>query len=251
MGVFIIAAAGLAAVPMVLRMRQTRLTTACANAVLLLALCAGFRVGAADYFGIYLNSATAAVTGGDSVVRQLDVARTGFVSTGGATSIAPAPDRHSGGGQSGRETQADSVAPVGGGVASRMWQLLSGMVALFVPISLARSLGLISFEGGRGLLFITDLDTLFMDALLAAALYVTFRRRTRPWTDPTTLFALALSLSVALSMAYVVTNFGTLFRLRLLVSVPVWLLPAFQGASTALQERARLTRAPGNDVWVQ
>jgi hypothetical protein len=250
MGVFIIAAAGVAALPMLIRMRHLRLATACANALLLLALCAGFRLGAPDYFGTYLNSATAAVTGGDGVLRQLDVARTGFVATGGATSIAPAPVRHSKAGERKQGAGSASEGSVDGGVTSRLRQLLSGIVALFVPISLARSLGLISFEGGRGLLFITDLDTLFMDALLAAALYLAFRGRTRPWADPTTLFTLALFLSVVLSMAYVVTNFGTLFRLRLLVSVPVWLLPAFQGTSV-LRTRPGLNTASGSDAWVR
>ena len=44
-----------------------------------------------------------------------------------------------------------------------------------------------------------------------------------------TVFVLAFASMTALAMAYTVTNFGTLFRLRLLVAVPLWLLPAFAG----------------------
>jgi hypothetical protein len=40
-------------------------------------------------------------------------------------------------------------------------------------------------------------------------------------------FVFVFAAVTLVTMAYVVTNFGTLFRLRLLVAAPLWLLPAF------------------------
>jgi hypothetical protein len=42
---------------------------------------------------------------------------------------------------------------------------------------------------------------------------------------PYVVFATGLTVALALPMAYVVTNFGTLFRLRLMVAAVLWCLP--------------------------
>jgi len=88
--------------------------------------------------------------------------------------------------------------------------------------------------GGRGLLFITDADTVFFDGTLAASLGVLLaaRRRVASWL-PLVWFAGSLALVSALSMAYVVTNFGTMFRLRLIVAAPIWILPALLASRRA------------------
>ncbi len=82
------------------------------------------------------------------------------------------------------------------------------------------------FTGGRGLLAITDADTLLMDLTIGAAIAVLVRRRSAiRGRLPYVCFMATLGLAAALLMAYIVTNFGTLFRLRVMASVPLWLLP--------------------------
>ena len=46
--------------------------------------------------------------------------------------------------------------------------------------------------------------------------------------DPALLFAVVLAAMTCLALAYVVTNFGTLFRLRLLVAAPLWVIPVLR-----------------------
>ena len=100
-----------------------------------------------------------------------------------------------------------------------------GISMLFVPISLLQSLSVVQFSGGRGLLFLTDLDTLFLDVTIAAGLVLVYRRWTRARRQlPFLCFLLVLGTVTGGLLAYVVTNFGALFRLRLLMAVPLWML---------------------------
>jgi hypothetical protein len=95
---------------------------------------------------------------------------------------------------------------------------------MFVPISLLRATGIVNFSGGRGLLFLTDIDTLVNDLVLGVCIYFLVARY-RPARWPQFVAVLTFTLLMTLALAYVVTNFGTLFRLRLMASASVWLLP--------------------------
>ncbi|MGH7335709.1 MAG: hypothetical protein ACREKS_23755 [Candidatus Rokuibacteriota bacterium] len=104
-------------------------------------------------------------------------------------------------------------------------RLAIGLATLFVPMSVLRSLSIVQFPGGRGLLFLTDLDTLFLDATMVVAFVLLYRRwRGARRQIPYACFVLLLAGVTAVLLAYVVTNFGTLFRLRLMMAVPVWML---------------------------
>jgi hypothetical protein len=106
-----------------------------------------------------------------------------------------------------------------------------------VPVSLLRATGLVNFTGGGRMLLLTDVDTLFLDLTIVACLVLVWRHRREiggAWTLAA--FLLVLGVVSALLVGYVVTNYGTLFRLRLLAVVPFWLLPlvlARPGAPTA------------------
>jgi hypothetical protein len=104
-------------------------------------------------------------------------------------------------------------------------RLLFGLGALFVPISVLQGVSGVEVPGGRGLLFLTDVDTLFIDLTIFATLVLLWTRRpeVRRHASYAT-FALMLGCLTALLLAYVVTNFGTLFRLRMLTVVPFWML---------------------------
>lgn len=127
-------------------------------------------------------------------------------------------------------TAANAPTSENGGPST--WQSIStsrrvvfGIVALAVPMSLTRALGLVRFPGGRGLLLISDIDTIFLDMTIFAGLVLVatqFRRVKRNWSFALT--ALLVGGVTAVLLGYVVTNYGTLFRLRLIAAMPFWLL---------------------------
>ena len=97
---------------------------------------------------------------------------------------------------------------------------------MFIPRTLAQAVGLIRIGGGRGFWFFVETDTLVFDAvLLFAGVYCT--RALRSYARATPLFVLLVLvfLMTASPMMYAVTNFGTLFRLRLMVYFIAAILP--------------------------
>ena len=138
-------------------------------------------------------------------VEALDEARGGFLRSGGATNAAN--------------------ATVARDVPGRLRTVAEGSLLVFVPVAVLRPLGLVTFSGGRGLTGLADLDTLFTGASLLALGLLAWRRwRQGRLNVPYALFVVLVAGTTALALAYVVTNFGTLFRLRLMVSVPGWML---------------------------
>jgi multisubunit Na+/H+ antiporter MnhE subunit len=61
------------------------------------------------------------------------------------------------------------------------------------------------------------------DVMAAMILWLVIVNRRETSSRPL-LFGLVLALLVVVPLAYVMTNFGTLIRLRLLVAAPIWLL---------------------------
>ena len=168
---------------------------------------------------------TSGVASLPSVVRsRLSGARGKFEMAAGGTNLAgvpptPAPsDTDEAGFDAGHAPLASQHSTAG--------RVVFGVAALLTPMSLMRALGLVNFSGGRGLLFIADFDTVFLDATILAALLLLARRFTlvkHNW-----IFALTTALVgvvIAVLLGYVVTNYGTLFRLRLIAAMPLWLLP--------------------------
>jgi hypothetical protein len=157
----------------------------------------------ADKVGIELNDPPGLGAAADRMV----MLREGFVGSGGATNLVVEKKVSHGG--------LDTA------IAS-----LTGLAAMFLPISLLKQLSIVEFSGGRGFLAVTDIDTLFLDLTLIAVfwLLVTSRRRLTRQNLPYLVFALGLALIAALPMAYIITNYGTLFRLRLLATLPLFLL---------------------------
>jgi SAM-dependent methyltransferase len=182
------------------------------------------------------------------IVAEIDQYRTGFVQSPGATSIQ-APS-----------TNAGPMSPEPR-VTGRLSAVAVGLGLIFVPVSVLKALSIVAFTGGRGLLAITDVDTLFMDLTVIVIIAILVRRRSAIRGHvPYVCFAAILAIAAALLMAYVVTNFGTLFRLRVMAAAPLWMLPlalASGPARTADRDRtddeiARLaarTRASFGYEW--
>jgi len=164
--------------------------------------------------------APAEVSWQPSAVPQLAVEiRSGFEHTPGATKIAPGPVVGTVPPVS-KSKEAVVVSP------TLVPRLATGFAAMFLPRFVAQALGLIRIGGGRGFWIFVETDTLVFDAmLLFSAIYCT--RALRSWARMTPLFVFLVLLFVmtAAPMIYTVTNFGTLFRLRLMVYVIAAVLP--------------------------
>jgi hypothetical protein len=103
---------------------------------------------------------------------------------------------------------------------------LVGLATVFVPISIVRALGWVDFARVRGPLWVTDIDTMLLDLFVLASVALVVVRRDRVGPNlPYVWFVVSLALLISLLLGYIVTNLGTLFRLRLMVAVPLWMLP--------------------------
>jgi hypothetical protein len=101
----------------------------------------------------------------------------------------------------------------------------TGVAIVFVPLSIIRAVADVPFAGGRGLLALIDLDTVYMDIATVLVLVLLWKRRKSIGNRlPFVVFGLVLSATTALLLGYVVTNFGTLWRMRPLIEVPLWVL---------------------------
>ncbi len=185
-----------------------------------------FAIGAGPYYGYYARvvsrslgarteppgaspdataASHAAPRGPAELADALDAARAGFVRSGGNTNLV-----------------RSQPAGAGGWVRD----LGAGVLTIFVPISALQAASIVSIHGGQGLLAITDLDTVFLDGTLLLIGLVIWRARPATRSDiPALMFLLVLFVVSTAAIAYVVTNFGTLFRLRLMIAAPAWLCP--------------------------
>jgi hypothetical protein len=109
-------------------------------------------------------------------------------------------------------------------MADRIRTTLIGLAVVFVPINLVKLIVGFDFAGGRGLLSVSDLDTIVMDCGLVLAVLFLWRRRAAIGERvPVVVFSSVFSITTAVLLGYVVTNFGTLWRMRPMVAVPILL----------------------------
>lgn len=106
-------------------------------------------------------------------------------------------------------------------------RVITGFAAMFLPRFLGESLGLIRVGGGRGLWIFAEVDTLLFDLVLLYAIVHCVRalRRGRAKMTATFVFCALVFVMTAGPMLYTVSNFGTLFRLRLMVYCLAAVLP--------------------------
>jgi hypothetical protein len=102
--------------------------------------------------------------------------------------------------------------------------VVTGLSFVFLPTSIASRLLRVEMAGGQGLLPVADVDTVFQDVTLMLIGVLLWRRKCLIGDRlPLVIFGLLLSVSSACLLAYVVTNFGTMWRLRSLVAIPFWM----------------------------
>lgn len=137
-------------------------------------------------------------------LQALDQRRDGFTRSGGGTALEPAA--------------ADT------GARDRSRALFSGLAVTFVPMSILQRLSIVKMPRQSGLFILADADTLFLDLTIVAIGWILIRNRQH--LDPgLTVFLVVLAMLTTVLMAYIVTNYGTLIRLRLMSAAPIWLLP--------------------------
>ncbi len=154
-----------------------------------------------------------AVASGAKALSVPDRLRYNFHKTGGNTNLAPGPV----------PAPRSAVVPLTWTARGRA--LVIGLGAIFIPMTLLQATGAVELGIGTGLRVAADIDTLVLDAsILASLILLTRRRAAARWHLRYVCFALVLGLATSGLMAYIVTNFGTLFRLRVMVAVPIWML---------------------------
>lgn len=169
----------------------------------------------------------------------LFAARSSYIQSGGGTSITGAEVLD-------HEDHAGLVAMLRSwGPAEHARALTLGLAMLFVPVQVLQAWSVVDFEGGRNMLLLTDVDTVFFDLTIAAGLVLLVRARAalRPNT-PYAWFAFALTALLTVLMAYVVTNYGTLVRLRIMIGLLVWTLPLALRAGGAAPDGRLVAETP-------
>ena len=114
---------------------------------------------------------------------------------------------------------------------------MTGVAAMVLPRFIGDALGLFHIGGGRGFLWLTDVDTLAFDVVLVLAIVIIARRFRAAIRDPLVWMLVALTLLIGIPLAYAVTNYGTLFRLRETVYLGVILAPVAAIAAAARHAR--------------
>ncbi len=211
------ATAAAAALPWVYRSSSRRALALWSGATLVVVIGVGavLRNGAAgEAAAARVESARqSAIALGSRALRVPDRLRHSFHKTGGNTNLAegPVPAR-------GEPMRPSTWMQRGRGLAT-------GLGAIFVPMTVLQATGAVHLGMGTALRVATDVDTLFLDASILATIILLARRRVAVrWHLRYVCFALTLCLATTGFMAYIVTNFGTLFRLRVMLAVPIWML---------------------------
>lgn len=154
-----------------------------------------------------------AIASGTRALRVPDRLRHNFNKTGGSTNLAPGPV----------PARGSAVASLT--LSARARALITGLGAIFIPMTVLQATGAVHLGIGTGLRVAADIDTLFFDAsMLASLILLTRRRAAARWHLRYVCFALVLGVATTGLMAYIVTNFGTLFRFRVMLAVPIWML---------------------------
>lgn len=147
----------------------------------------------------------------------------------------------------------DNLAKLGGGTMimtadgapdSHGERIGTGALAAFVPRVILQRFELLEIGGGRNLWLFADFDTLFFDATLLAAIALCFRRRS---ASPVFWLIATVVVVVGASLLYVMPNFGTLFRLRLVLLTGFALLPLAWRSGGAKEVGGEVLDAPDAD----
>jgi hypothetical protein len=125
------------------------------------------------------------------------------------------------------DTRRDAITAYGGAsvfnrASDRFGGLGIGLAAVCVPLTILEALSVMDIHLRIDARAMADADTVFLDASAVVVLWLLVVNRRRLNPVPMVL-GIAMAVLVALPLAYVMTNYGTLIRLRLMAAVPLWL----------------------------
>lgn len=122
----------------------------------------------------------------------------------------------------------------------RAARFVSGTAALLLPRPVARAAGLLEVSGGRGLFFFADVDTIFFDLVLLAAIAALLRApRLQTWRNPLVWLVVIVTVAMGAAFVYAISNFGALFRYRAMIFTGIALIPAVAAWSSAFEPEVR------------
>lgn len=104
-------------------------------------------------------------------------------------------------------------------------RLLMGAASIVMPRTIGERLGLFHIGGGQGMFWFTEIDTLVFDLALLVAIIAVARRGLLSWRNPLVWLLALPTLLAGVPLGYVITNYGTLFRLREMVYIGLALIP--------------------------
>ena len=132
----------------------------------------------------------------------------------------------------------------------RAAHFVSGTAALLLPRPIARATGLLDMSGGRGLFFFADIDTLFFDLVLIAAVLALVRApRLQKWRSPLVWLVLIVTLAMGASFVYAVSNFGALFRYRSMIFIGIAMIPVVAAWSATPEPEGRASMRKKKSDW--
>lgn len=115
---------------------------------------------------------------------------------------------------------------------SFMTDVLTGVASILIPRSVGERLGLFHIGGGQGMFWFTELDTIIFDLIFLVAVSALAVRRSVSLRNPLVWFLVLLTLLLGIPLAYAITNYGTLFRLREMIYIGLALTPLAQATAS-------------------
>ena len=111
-------------------------------------------------------------------------------------------------------------------------RLLTGGASVVIPRSIGERMGIFHIGGGQGMFWFTEIDTIIFDLTLACAIFALAVGRSVSWRNPLVWLLGLITVLAGVPLGYVITNYGTLFRLREMIYIGLALIPLALATST-------------------
>ncbi|HEV7487115.1 MAG TPA: hypothetical protein VGQ65_15665 [Thermoanaerobaculia bacterium] len=125
-----------------------------------------------------------------------------------------------------------------------MSRLVTGVAAVVLPRSLGEQLGLFHIGGGQGLFWFTEIDTILFDFIILCAVIAVASHGLLSWRSPLLWLLAVITVLAGVPLGYIITNYGTLFRLRAMVFVGLALIPLALATSVGRDPEPALSTPP-------
>jgi len=125
-------------------------------------------------------------------------------------------------------------------------RLVSGVAAVVLPRSLGEHLGLFHIGGGQGMFWFTEIDTILFDFIILCAAIAVVSQGLLSWRNPLLWLLGVITVLAGVPLGYIITNYGTLFRLRATVFVALALIPLALATSVRRDPKPALSTPPAS-----